>query len=207
MNDVTGMMTIEEALSCIKLHFVEEEGLIAQIERGLPIDIVQVKRLEMALQRLHIAWENSESVLKQEVRLLWNVIPRLEHALLFYPEEAELTKFMREVIVWLDELFMTEVMSEEHAIAVVSQHVIGPSFLKGILLCEKIDSTSAYDVFTAVETLARVWKSRKHIPKLAAGALISTQSTIIPNCYSEAEKQQIQKIMEQLRERITQCWE
>lgn len=208
MNDDIEKMTMEDALSCIKLHFLEKDGLMSQIECGLPIDNAQVKRLEVALQRLHIEWENLDLVPKQEMQLLWNVIPRLERDLLLYPEKkGELLQFMYKIFVWFDQLFMTEVMSEEHAIAVLSQHVIGPSFLKEALLGEKIDSTSIDDVFIAVKTLAQVWKLRKYISKLAAGSLISIYSVTIPNHYTEQEKQEFQDIIQQLKEEIAKCWE
>ena len=202
-------MTIEDALACVKLHFTEPEGLIAQIERGSPVNSVQVQRLEVALRSLYEAWLDKDLIPKHEVRLLWNVFPRLEQCLLLYPEkEAELTDFMSKLNVWLDQIFTTpEVMSEEHAIAVVSQHVIGPSFLVGILLSRKITSSEVDDVFTAVETLSRIWKHRTHISKLAAGALLGTQSMSVSDYYPEYERQRLQEIMQQLQERITKCWE
>ncbi len=102
----------------------------------------------MNMCQAFLAWVNLDLVPKQEVQLLWNVIPRLERCIIRYPErEIELSKFMYEVIIWFDQLFMTELMTEEHAIAVVSQHVIGPSFLKEILLNEKFDVSNVDEVF------------------------------------------------------------
>lgn len=208
MNDDVEKMTIQEALHCIKHHFTENEGLIAQIERGQPIDSIEVKKLEVALQQLHMAWMNLDLVPKQEVQMLWNVVPRLERCLLLYPEkEVELSRFMYDVIVWFDQLFMTELMSGEHAIAMVSQHVIAPSFLVDIQLSRTTTTSGVDDVFTAVETLAQIWKHRTHISKLAAGALLGTQSMTISDYYPEDERQRLQEIMQQLREHITKCWE
>ncbi len=208
MNDDSESMTTEEAITCIKHHFTEKEGLLDQIECGQPVDSTEVKTLEVAFQQLHMAWVNVDLVPKQEVQMLWNVIPRLERCIMRYPErEIELSKFMYEVIVWLDQLFMTEVMSEEHAIAVVSQHVIGPSFLKEILLHEKFDATNVDEVFTAVRTLAHLWKKRKYISKLAVGALMSTRYLPLSAHYPEQERQTIQETMKYLTELITRCWE
>ena len=208
MNENVPFMTLEEVLSFIDFHFFEEGGLIAQIEQRLPIDQTQVKKLKVAFQQLHAAWENSDLVPKQEMQLLWNAISRLEKcSSLYLKEDAAVADFMDELSVWLDQLFTTKEMSEEHAIAVVSQHIIGPSFLREILLGEKVTFSAIDNVFIAVETLAKLWKPRKYVSKLAAGALISTKSITIPNHYSEAERQQLQKIMQQLQERISDCWE
>ena len=80
------------------MRFTEPEGLVAQIERGLDIDEVQVQMKEAALRRLRTAWEKKDLVPKQDVGLLWNVgngVPRLEKCLLLYPQRAgEISKFL-----------------------------------------------------------------------------------------------------------------
>src|SRR5712692_8626741 len=64
MGEDAEMLTLEEALACIKLHFTEPEGLVAHIESGLGIDDVQVQVLKVALRRLHIAWQEQDLVPK-----------------------------------------------------------------------------------------------------------------------------------------------
>jgi hypothetical protein len=208
MGESHDFLSTQEALAYIRLHFAESEGIIARIEQGLPIDNAQIRRLEAALQQLHLAWLNEDLVSKQEVRLLWNVYPRLEKSLALYPErEREITEFMSKVIRWMEQLFMTPQVSEEYAIAVISQHVIGPSFLANALLGREITASAVDETFMAVEALARIWKKKENISKLAAGALISTQYLPISEHFSQKKKQDIQKLIQQLSEQITKCWE
>lgn len=207
MNDESERMSVEEALTCIKLHFTEPEGLLAQIEQGLPIPNIQVERLEIALRRLHEAWMHRDLISKREAGLLWNVLPRLEQYMLLYPHrEAEIRDFMFKLNVWFDQLFMTQEMSEEQAIAVISQHIIGPSFLAEVLLGETIKPAAIEEVFTAVDVLAQIWKKKEAISKLAAGALITIQGFPISEYYSELKRKEIQKTIQTLQEHITECW-
>lgn len=76
MDGEVEMRTLEEALACLKRHFTESDGLIAQIERGWAIDEAEVQRLEIALRKLYAAWQDQDLVPKQDVRLLGNVVPR-----------------------------------------------------------------------------------------------------------------------------------
>lgn len=208
MNENHEFLSTQDALAYVRFHFTEPGGLIAQIEQGSPIDSMQVKNLEAALQRLHLAWLNEALVSKQEVRLLWNVYPRLEKSLVLYPErEREITEIMSKFIIWTEQLFMTPQVPEEYAIAVVSQHIIGPSFLANALLGREITASAVDETFMAVEALARIWKKKENISKLAAGALISTQYLPISEHFSQKEKQDIQKLIQQLSEQITKCWE
>jgi hypothetical protein len=207
MSDKSEMMPIEEAMAYIKLHFTQSEGLLAQIEQGRPIPNDQVEKLEVALRSLQEAWSHTELIAKQEASLLWNVIPRLEQGLLQYPhQEAEIRDLMFKLSVWFDQMFMTQDMSEEQAIAVISQHIIGPSFLAEVLHGEAIKSAGIEEVFTAVDVLAQIWKKKETISKLAAGALITTQCIPVSEYYSEHERRKIQKTLQALQDHITECW-
>lgn len=208
MNENHEFLSIQEAIAYIRLHFTEPEGLIAQIEQDLPIDNTQVKKLEAALQRLHLAWVDEALVSKQEVRLLWNVYPRLEKCLALYPErEREITEFMSKVIRWMEQLFMTPQISEEYAIAVISQHVIGPSFLANALLGREITASAIDETFMAVKALAGIWEKKEYISKLAAGALISVQYLPVLEYFPQQKKQDAQKLIQQLSQHIAKCWE
>src|SRR6266568_6791693 len=95
------MLSVDEALTCIKQQFTEQKGLIAQIERGATINDVQVRMIEGALRYLQTAWKEKELVPKHAVRLFWNVIPRIEKCILLYPQRTvELSKLMGDLIKW-----------------------------------------------------------------------------------------------------------
>src|SRR5579859_253283 len=120
---------MEEALALITHHFQERDGIIAQVERGEKIDDAQLQRLQRALQRVHEEWVAEDLISKEQVRLLWNVSPRLEKCLLLSPQrEAEIYNLIATLGMWIERIFTTPTMSEEQAIAIISQHIIGPSF-------------------------------------------------------------------------------
>ncbi len=103
-------------------------------------------------------------------------------------------------------LFSTETMSEENAIAVVSQHVIGPSFVLGLRF-GGIHDEAFKELRTALETLAHKWEKREYVSKIAAGAMISIQDlfTLLSGIYSEEEKRRLQPMLQALNECITRC--
>ncbi|MBA2680158.1 MAG: hypothetical protein H0U76_17400 [Ktedonobacteraceae bacterium] len=133
--------------------------------------------------------------------------PAFRKSLSLYPEkEAEISHFIMKLSSLLAGLFSTETMSEENAIAVVSQHVIGPSFVLGLRF-GGIHDEAFKELRTALETLAHKWEKREYVSKIAAGAMISIQDlfTLLSGIYSEEEKRRLQPMLQALNECITRC--
>lgn len=207
MADAMDRLSMEEALACIKLHFTKPEGLIAQVERGISVDNAQVEMIKVALQRIHMTWEKQNLVPKQDVRLLWGVLPRLEECLRLYPDrELEIRNLYMQIGQWIDEVFAIPTMSEETAIAVVSQHILGPSFVMELRF-HSMNENAREDLFMALDTLAKAWSNKERISKLAAGAMISVQdlSADVSWLHSDVDKKHLQEIIHQLFERINRC--
>src|SRR5579883_236350 len=215
MSDNLNEASLKKAISCLTFHFTEHDGLVAQLERGLGIDEADVHAIEQAIQRLHQAWENENLVPKQVVQLFWRVFPRIESCLHLYPDKRdEISAFLVKLSTWLEIPFTTPTtMSEDHAIAVVGQHLIGPSFLVEVLHFGTIDEHAVEELFFAINTLSEVWSQRTYISKFAAGALISTQdifsgygpfSQVLAR-FSDDKKEQLRKIEQRLLERVDAC--
>src|SRR5579884_1858830 len=159
--------------------------------------------------------EHDGLVPKQVVQLFWRVFPRIESCLHLYPDKRdEISAFLVKLSTWLEIPFTTPTsMSEDHAIAVVGQHLIGPSFLVEVLHFGNIDEHALEELFFAIDTLSRVWSQRAFISKFAAGALISTQdifssygpfSQVLAR-FSDAKKELLRKVEQRLLERIDAC--
>jgi hypothetical protein len=208
MSEDAETLTLEEALACIKLHFTEPEGLVAHIEGGLGIDDMQVRALEVALRRLHIAWQEQDLVPKHDVQLLWNVVPRLEKCLFLYPEqESEISSFLMNVSEWIEAIFSGPQLSEEDAITLFCQHIFGPPPFCVDLRFGQINEDAVSDLLTALDTLAQAWKKKEHISKLAAHAMISVPELLmsVSSLFSGAEKKRLQDIEQAMTERIMTC--
>jgi hypothetical protein len=210
MSEDTEILTLEEALVCIRQHFTEPDGLVAHIEKGLEIDDVQVGKLEGALSRLHLAWQEQDLVPKQDVRLLWNVVPRLEKCLSLYPERTtEMSSFLMQVSQWIEAVFSTPLLSEEGAVVLLCQHIFGtPPFCVDLYL-GNINEDALSELFVALDTLADAWKKKAYISKLAAHAMVGTPEVLMSvseaDSIPETEKQRLQVIEQELAERITKC--
>jgi|SRR5579859_1455970 len=201
-------LSMEEAVALITQHFQECDGIIAQVERGEKIDGSQVRMIEEALRCLQLAWKGKELVPKHAVRLFWNVIPRLEKCILLYPHRTdEVSKLMSDLIGWFDGVFSSSLMSEEDAIVLVTQHMIGLPPLSIELRFGNIREDSVEELLMALNVLADTWKTREDISKLAAHAMVSTQAVFmaVSDLFSGTEKQRLNAIEQQLNERITEC--
>ena len=203
------MLSLEDALLTLELHFTEPEGLLARIERGLPVDEDQLQMINVALQILRATWTEQDLLPKQNVRLLWNVLPRLEKSLATHPErKEEIENVIFKLSEWLAFLFSTPVMSEENAIAVVSQHVIAPSFFTDLRF-GTINEVLLEDLVLALDTLAEAWKKKEYVSKIASGAMINMQDmvTLVSGLYREPEMKRLRAIEQQLFECISRCLE
>ena len=209
MREDAEMLTVKDALAHIKWHFTESDGLIARIERGEEVDERQVQEIETAFLILQAEWKEHERIPKHAVQILRdanNAILRLDKSSLLYPQRGnEIRHFMTDIFTWMDAAFST--MSEEAAIAAVCQQLLGvPSFVVELRQAT-IDEEAVKDLFSALDVLARVWKNRKEISKLAAQAMVSVPWIFrdAKNLFSGADKQRLNVIQQQLDEHITRC--
>ncbi|HJT59620.1 MAG TPA: hypothetical protein VJ761_24135 [Ktedonobacteraceae bacterium] len=210
MKEEDGMITMENALAYIQWHFIESDGIIACIERGEEIDQREVQRMEVAFQALEGAWKEQMLVPKhavQIVRAASKTLPRLNRCMLLHPErKTEISRLVMEVDKWIEAVFLSP-MSEESAISLVCQHLLGtPSFNVQLYLGE-IDNNAVQELFSALDVLAQLWKDRTEISKLAVYAMLSVPwlFTKTSALFSEEEKQYLQRIEQQLDEYITVC--
>ena len=183
--------------------------MIARIERGLSVSDIQMRPIENALATIRAKWAEQNLLPKQDVQVLWNVLPRLEKSVVDHPEQKEeIENVILKISEWLAFLFSTSVMSEENAIVVVSQHVIGPSFAVELRF-GTIDEEALDELLTALDTLAYHWKKREHISKIAAGAIINMQGMVnqVSGLYREPEMKRLRAIEQQLFERMNRCLE
>lgn len=213
MREDAEILTLEDALACIKWHFTESDGLLVQIEMGKEIDEKQVQMIGTAFQLMQAAWKDKVLVAKNAVQLVRTAIkaiPRLEQYMLLYPQrEAEISRFLIKVSGWTDSVFFAPLMplSEEGAITLVCQHFLGiPSFNTELMLGH-IDENALGELSDALERLAQIWETKEYISKLAAHAMLSASWLFeeVANVFSSEKKQRLQEIERQLDERITLC--
>lgn len=211
MSEKAEILTIESALAHIHWHFTERDGIIARIEGGEVIDQREVQEIEAAFQVVEMAWKEQPLVPKQAVQIVRTAskaIPRLNRCMLRYPErEAELSRFVMEAEQWIEAVFLPLPMSEESAISLVCQHILGmPSFNVQLYLGE-IDNNAVQELFSALHVLAQLWKDRTEISKSAVYAMMSVPwlFTKTSALFPEGEKHYLQRIEQQLDESITLC--
>jgi hypothetical protein len=70
MHESSHIMTMEEALDCIRQQFVEPGGLLARIEMGEKVEISQVEMMGTAFKVIQLEWKDKEIIPKEQVRLV-----------------------------------------------------------------------------------------------------------------------------------------
>lgn len=216
MEEEMKVLTYEEARACLTRHFASDDGFLAQIEKGGEIDFEQIRVIEAALRSLQYHWKNQSLVPRHIVGLLWNVIPRLEACRSLSPQrQTEIHQVIASLSPLLEIPFVTApTMSEEQAMALVSQHVIGPSFILEVLHAGRIDENALEDFLMAVDTLAQTWRQKDYIAKVTAGALIGTQDIVsrdgpfapVIERFPVEKKQRLQEIQQELLEHVHDCF-
>lgn len=199
----------KEAISFLKVNFTEPQGIIARIGRGLNVSTNEMHLIEEALNVVHETWENQQLISKQEALMLWNVFPRLEACLnSLVVTNEEIVQFVTRLEGLIDQLFTASVMSEEAAVAVLSQNVLGPSFLIEVRF-GTINEGNLEELKDALKVLARAWKKKENISKLAAGAMISLRYLFasINDMYLDESQQRLQEIKQQIFDLVDQCLE
>jgi hypothetical protein len=211
MREDADILTWEDALECVRWHFTEPDGLLAHIERGGEIDETQVQMIGTAFQVMQAAWQEQERVPKQAVQLVRhasNAIPRLEQRMQLYPQrQAELVRLLEQVSEWTEKVFSLPSLSEEAALVLVYEHLLGTRPFNTELILGRIDQDALGELLGALEALAQVWQTREQVSKLAAYTMISDSWLFdrAANLFPGTKQQRFQEVEQQVSERITRC--
>ena len=207
------IVTMEDALNCIRHHFTESDGLLAHIEGGGEIDDNQVSHIEKAFQVIQAEWKDKTLISKAAVRLVYTAIAavmKVEQSRLFSKnEEDEVTRFVENVNCWTDALFFTQSapLSEEITIALVLQHLLGtPSFNVELILGD-VNHNALIDLLGDLKTLASIWESREDISKLAAQAMLGSPGLFnhVATLFRGPRQQTLQDAERRVNEAIFNC--
>jgi len=186
----------EEAWQQVQHHFTEQGGLIDQIERGEVIKETTIQEVQRALATVEDDWKTQHTIPRQKVALLWSIFPRLEKAIQRDRQREQALRFWRaQLTAWLHAVFASPSppMSEEEAIAVVFQHMVGgPSFAL-TLRQGNIDEPVFQHLLQKMNELELLWQNKPDIPKRAAGVLITLE--LLPWSSETCSAQDQQKLM------------
>ena len=119
-------LSLIQAYELIRLHLSEPGGLIDQLENGAEIDNEYVQILDHAIEKIHQEWKNVSIVPKDIINLFNNIFYRLTSIISIYPQrEVEIHTLYGQFTSWMDTIFAEEPLSEEAAIAIVTQQILG----------------------------------------------------------------------------------
>ncbi len=197
--------SLEDDYSIVRFHLSEPNGLIDQLEKGRPIDEKLINVLSNAIDSIKREWVKVSVVPKHVVQLFFPIFGRLEECIRRYPQrEAELRRLYFLFAQWVDSLFAEEPLSEEAAVAIVSQQISGLRPLAlDLRLGQGIDEAPLDLFLTALDTLNVAWRSKEYVSKIAVGAMINANevfSTLKSSCsYEEQQK------LKEIERKIAQC--
>lgn len=205
--------TIEEALAYLHESFIEQDGVVARIERGEVRDVQQMQGIEQAYRFLQHTWQDQTMEPKQAVQVLHAAacaMSRLEQHLWREPSLApQGSDFLQNVIMWSESVFLAfpESMAEDTALSLLYQHTIGLPSFNVALLEGHIDQNAFRELLAALETLANVWSGRPAIAKLAAHAFTSTPSLFrhVAQGFSYENQSTLVEMEQTLHEQIERC--
>ncbi len=200
---------LDSAVLLVTKNFVHPNGLLDKFEKNIEINKNELDHLLEAMEIIYKYWIDKKEIPKDVARALLDVLPRLEKCLTLYPQKKEdIVEIIEKIGFWIEKIFSTPQMTEEQAITIVSQHVIGLSFAVAIQNAIGTSEGMLADFLFALETLEQAWKNKDQISKLAAGALISAQTLFedFQTHYSKPDKQHMQKAIQEIRNHITRCF-
>lgn len=117
--------------------------------------------------------------------------------------------FIQNVGYWTDTLFFTSPapLSEETAIAVAYQHLLGTPSFNIELILGTINNDALAELLDALTTLASKWESREYISKLVAHAMISSSWLFdrVATLFQGTSQQTLQDAERQVNEAIISC--
>jgi hypothetical protein len=211
MEEDVNILTLGDALACIKLHFTEPDGLLAQIERGGEVEASQVQMIETAFRVMRSTWMEQDLVPKEATRLVHQAstaIRRLEQCRQLYPQRREMIEhFLFKVIDWVEHVFSLSSMSEEAALVMVIHHLLGTPSFNTELILGSINKSSLEELLDALDTLAHVWQQKEQISKLAAYAMVNSSWLFdrVAKLFPGPRQQRLREVEQQVSEQITRC--
>lgn len=213
MNNSVDPPTLEEALACIRQHFMEPDGLLRKLEQGEGINETDVQELEAAFQVMRDTWQEKVLVPKEVVRLIVHVsnsMPRLEQCLQkFPPHKDAIVHLVSRITDWTEGVFSYSLPSEEAALTMVGQHLFGTRPFNIGLILGSINEDSLGELLEALNMLGQVWETREQISKFAASTLVDAPWLFdrVRNLFTGERQQHFQQTREQVIESITRCLE
>jgi hypothetical protein len=203
-------LSLEQAYEIVRLNLLDKGGLMHQAETGIDIDENSIQTMNAAIQRIQVDWRSLTAIPKNIAKLFFNVFPRLEKCIELYPSNKEnLENLYSKFIHWVDALFAEEPLSEEAAIAIVSQQIVGlePLALQ-IRFRHQIDENSLDLFLLALDRLVVLWQSREFISKLATGAMINAQDAFLElgDTSMVLRKQTLENVGQEVSMRIARCF-
>jgi hypothetical protein len=211
MNEDDQMLTVDEALIYIRQQFMEPDGLISHVELGEKTDMAQIEMVTRACNMLQTAWQGREVVPKEFVRMVRLAAIRLlslEQSMSSYTQRLEeITQTVSWMQEWIEMVFLPPPQSEEAALALVCQHLLGTRPFTAELLMGRINEDSAGELVSGLQTLAQAWSTRDQISKLAAYAMlgISWDFDEATRHFSGNKLQRFHEVEQQVNEAITKC--
>jgi hypothetical protein len=208
MQQDTENMTLNDAITTIKHHFIESSGLLSRIEQGGKIDERDVHMIENSLGRIRIEWSCEQRVPKNIVMMFIYGISKLDQSVQNYGDQLpEITNFSMKLSNWINNIFSTESMTEEYALSLFIQHIFGtPPFIVE-LRQNRINDASVSELLEALGVLSRFWAGNSDIPKLAAHALFNAEDLMINARYMFTGKdlEKLENIEEKMKHLVEQC--
>ncbi len=166
----------KDAWESLTYHFSDENGLLAQIESGKEIGIQAIRDVERALEILQEVWRTRRTVPKREISLLWSVFPRLEQAMSQQPAREQELRAVWSLLSTHMQILLTiplSTMSEEDAIDVLRQHLVGgPSFGQALYM-GYTNQIHFQPLLHRLEQLKPVLSGQQEIPKRLSHALLN----------------------------------
>ena len=203
--------TLEEALACVRRHFMEPDGLLGKVEQGEGINETAVQELEAAFQVMRDTWEEKTLVPKEAVRLILQVsnsIPRLGQCMQRFPQQTDaIANLVSKVTDWSEHVFSYPLVNEEAALVMVGQHLFGTRPFNMELIMGDINEDSLGELLEALDILGQVWESREQISKFAASTLVDAPWLFdrVVNHFPRGKLQRLHETRQQVMESITRC--
>jgi hypothetical protein len=211
MNEECHMLTVDEALIYIRQQFMEPDGLISRIELGEKTDTAQVEIVIRACNTLQAAWQGQEIVPKDVVRMIrlaTNRLLSLEQSMSTSPQRLEeITQMVSRLQEWIEMIFLPPPQSEEAALVLVCQHLLGTHPFTTELLMGRINEDSVAELVSGLQVLAQAWSTREQISKLAAYAMLSISWNFdeAARHFSGNKLQRFHEVEQQVNKAITEC--
>lgn len=169
-------MTEAEAIAILGEQFPGQDGFLAKLERGEGLDREALARVRLALSSLKEAWADNTDVPKAALLPMVDIGSRIRSCIKHNPQlEDELVDLSMDLEHEVEHaVFGTFSHTEEWATSVAFGCLSGMESLALTLHHRQAVSGGSVDELqTALEVLAKAWKTRESVPRWLAGLMLS----------------------------------